>query len=95
MSDLLATTVVPLDGALANGEVGALLDAPAPEGDQVEDLALTADEWLDRRLGRAQQDGGDARAPGAHVDRAQGGEGRVCERCVHATHAAAREEVRA
>lgn len=40
-----ARTVVPLDPRLGNHEVGVLLDAPLLEGDEVDDLVLTSDQW--------------------------------------------------
>lgn len=95
MSDFLATTFVPLDGALGNSEVGVLLDAPAAEAVEVEDLCLTPDEWLALRLARAEHHRHDAAPARAHVDQAQGIEGRACDRCRHAAHAAARKAVAA
>ncbi|GEM_PF-2379433 len=95
MSDSLATTVVPLDGQLGNGEVGVLLDAPPPELHQVEDRLLTADEWSSLRLARPEHYSHHAGLPRMHVDRAQGGEGGACERCRHAAHVAPRQGRRA
>ena len=52
-----ARTVVPLDPRLGNSEVAVLLEAPLLEGDEVEDLVLTSDQWAAllaarRRTGR-------------------------------------------
>lgn len=90
-----ARMVVPLDPRLGNSEVGVLLEAPVAELDQVEDRLLTADEWSALRLARPEHYSHHAGLPRAHVDRAQGGEGRACERCRHAAHVAARQERRA
>jgi len=50
-------TVVPLDSSLGNSEVAVLLEAPLLEGEEVEDLVLTSDQWAAllaarRRTGR-------------------------------------------
>lgn len=52
-----ARTVVPLDPRLGNSEVAVLLEAPRLEGEEVEDLVLTSDQWAAllaarRRTGR-------------------------------------------
>lgn len=85
-ADASSTTVIPVDGGLSNGEIGVLLDTPAPEGDQVQDRLLSADEWADLRLSRPEHYRHNVRAPGAHVDVAQREEGRACERCGHVAH---------
>lgn len=48
-----ARKVLPLDARLGNSEVGVLLDVPLLEGDQLEDLVLTSDQWVSLLAQRA------------------------------------------
>ena len=84
--EALSTTVIPLDDDLSNGEVGALLEPFAAEGDQVQDRVLSADEWAELRLGRPEHYRHYVHTSGAHVDVAQRDEGRACKRCGHVAH---------